>query len=93
MPTSVSAEAQHPASSELLLEDIRVVLVAPKLAANIGATARACANFEVMARGARACGDGGGGGNNTHTTPPHKHLTHTHKTAKGARPLHRGAAV
>ena len=43
-----SVPAQQLASSEpLLLDDIRVVLVAPKLAANIGATARACANFEV----------------------------------------------
>ena len=33
--------------SDLALGDIRVVLLAPKTEANIGAAARACGNFEV----------------------------------------------
>lgn len=37
----------------LLLQDVRVVLVAPKHAANIGAAARVAANFEVGKRSKR----------------------------------------
>lgn len=33
---------------DLLLKDVRVILVSPKTEANVGAVARCCANFEVI---------------------------------------------
>jgi hypothetical protein len=39
---------QAPLPDDLVLEGIRVVLVAPKTEANVGAAARVCGNFEVM---------------------------------------------
>ncbi|EFJ46240.1 hypothetical protein VOLCADRAFT_118107 [Volvox carteri f. nagariensis] len=43
-----AATAPPAVHADLLLSDIRVVLVAPKHEANIGAVARACANFECL---------------------------------------------
>ena len=40
----------RPLPGDLVLGGIRVVLVAPKTEANIGAVARACGNFEVQGR-------------------------------------------
>ncbi|GLC72152.1 hypothetical protein PLESTF_001212600 [Pleodorina starrii] len=48
--------------ADLLLSDIRVILVAPKHEANIGAVARACANFECLSLYLVAPRCGGGGG-------------------------------
>ncbi|KAF8068431.1 BETAC-AD [Scenedesmus sp. PABB004] len=45
-PAHPADEQLIPASAEQLLASCRVVLVAPKTAANVGAVARACANFE-----------------------------------------------
>jgi hypothetical protein len=42
-----SFSLQDTEESRLVLQHISVVLVAPKHASNIGAVARACANFEV----------------------------------------------
>eukprot|EP00879_Flechtneria_rotunda_P014117 GHRR01014747.1.p1 GENE.GHRR01014747.1~~GHRR01014747.1.p1 ORF type:complete len:367 (+),score=101.63 GHRR01014747.1:1455-2555(+) len=41
------SEQQIPADAVNVLESMRVILVAPKTPANIGAVARACANFEA----------------------------------------------
>lgn len=43
-------QQQIPAKAAQILESIRIVLVAPKTPANIGAVARCCANFEVTAQ-------------------------------------------
>ncbi len=40
-------------TADPVLGDVRVVLVAPKTAANVGAAARCCANFEVRCSRAR----------------------------------------
>lgn len=45
-------QQQQLLDEELLLADLRVVLVAPKTEANVGAVCRAMANFEVRARAA-----------------------------------------
>ena len=47
----------RPLPSDLVLGDMRVVLVAPKTEANIGAAARACGNFEVDTSLGRDCSD------------------------------------
>ncbi|GFR45207.1 hypothetical protein Agub_g6602, partial [Astrephomene gubernaculifera] len=47
-PPPPSPPPPPPLHHPLLLSDIRVVLVAPKHPANIGAVARACANFECL---------------------------------------------
>jgi hypothetical protein len=47
-PAAAGLPPDGPAAAEpLLLDSLRVVLVAPKTAANIGAVARVCGNFEV----------------------------------------------
>lgn len=47
---STDQNEQHvPAEAARILDSVRVVLVAPKTPANIGAVARCCANFEVTA--------------------------------------------
>ena len=46
-PEITAGGTLRPLPSDLALGDIRVVLVAPKTEANIGAAARACGNFEV----------------------------------------------
>ena len=45
---AVGPPPQQPLPPDLLLRDLRVVLVAPKHEANIGAVTRCCANFECV---------------------------------------------
>jgi tRNA C32,U32 (ribose-2'-O)-methylase TrmJ len=44
---AAAADTAAAAATPMLLADVRVVLVAPKTPSNIGAAARACANFEA----------------------------------------------